>query len=69
MAGNEPIFFDHDGPVGPSEVSLRELPVPGWDFGEAHRIRTRRPPQDAVDDFETVEEKAMYTRPSTSFDE
>lgn len=64
MADNEPFDFHGDFPVGPSEVTLKELPVPGWDFGEAHRIRTARLPQDAVDDFESALEKAQWTRPS-----
>ena len=68
MADNDPIFFDHDPPVGPSEVTLRELPVPGWDFGEAHRIRTARVSQDAVDDFESAFEKAQYTRTPREFE-
>ena len=68
MADNDPIFFDHDPPVGPTEVTLRELPVEGWNFAEAHRIKTARLPQDAVDDFESALEKAEWTRSSRSID-
>lgn len=50
------------------ELEHGSLP-PDWRFSEAHEILSASIPDDAMENFETAEEKAMWCRPSEPFNE
>ncbi len=65
MIDFDPSFLgDPYPPIGPSSVRLRDLPVVGWDFREAERIRNARFSEDQIQGWTSAEEKAEWLSPS-----
>jgi hypothetical protein len=48
----------------PEYITLPQLPDDDWLFTEARDIMHANPPQDAVEDFTSAQEKASWVRPS-----